>query len=136
MDVSLLGSILAPCLGFLLAGANAAAAQIGTDVGKDVLESAKRLWAKLRPHIEVRPSALEAARDVADAPDDKDALTAFEWQLRKLLRDQPGLEDELAPILADAIASGVVAAGTRSVAVGGNVSGSVIITGDSGVAQR
>jgi hypothetical protein len=136
MDVSLLGSILAPCLGFLLAGVNAAAAEIGANAGRDVLEAGKRLWAKLWPHIETRPAALEAARDVAESPDDQDALSALEWQLKKLLREQPGLEAELAPILADAVTSGVVAGGARSVAVGGSVTGSVIMTGDSGVVQR
>jgi hypothetical protein len=135
MDVSALVSILAPCLGLLMAGATAAAQEIGTSAGSELLAHAKRLWAKLRPHIEAKPGALEAAEDVAQRPDDERARGALELQLEKLLRDQPELVDAIAPIVRDALAAGVVAAGDRSVAVGGNVSG-VIVTGDSAVIRE
>jgi hypothetical protein len=132
MDVSALVSILAPCLGVLLSSATAAAEEIGRSVAPDLLAHAKRLWTRLRPHVEAKPAALEAAEDVAQAPDDGRTRAAFELQLEKLLRDDPALVDALAPIVKDAVAAGVVAAGERNVAVGGNVSG-VIVTGDSAV---
>jgi hypothetical protein len=135
MDISALVSILAPCLGLLMAGANAAADEIGRSVGPELLAHAKRLWAKLRPHVEAKPAALEAAEDVAQRPEDERTRGALELQLEKLLRDRPALVDELAPIVKDAVAAGVVAAGERSVAVGGNVSG-VIVTGDSAVIRE
>jgi hypothetical protein len=131
MDVSLLASILSPCLGLLLAGANAAAAEVGKGVGGDVLAVAKRLWAKLRPHVEERSGALEAAEDAAGRPDDPRAVAALELQLEKLLDGQPALVEELAAIVREAQAAGIVAVGARSVAVGGNVAGSTIVTGDS-----
>ncbi len=131
MEVSVLVSILAPCLGVLLAGANAAAEEIGRAVGPDLLAHARRLWAKLRPHVEAKPGAMEAATDVAERPDDERTRGALELQLEKLLRDHPELVQELAPIVKDAVAAGVVAVGERNVAVGGSVSGSVIVTGDS-----
>ena len=125
-----------PVFGVSLAGANAAASQVGVGVGTDLLESAKRLWAKLRPHFEARPAALEAAQDVADEPHNEGAARALEWQLTKILQDHPALVEELSPILEEAIDSGVVAVGTRNVAIRGPVVQSVINTGDNGVVQR
>jgi hypothetical protein len=136
MDVSVLVAILSPCLGVLLRGVNAAAEEIGKAVAPDLLDHAKRLWAKLWPHVESKPAALEAVGDVAKAPDDARTRAAFELQLEKLLKERPDLVSELAPIVKDAVASGVVAVGERSVAVGGNVSGGVIVTGDSSSVQK
>jgi|SRR5450755_1310529 hypothetical protein len=136
MDVSVLVSVLAPCLGALFAGMNAAAEEIGKSVGPELLEHAKRLWAKLRPHVESKPAALEAAKDVADRPDDTRTRAALELQLEKLLNDQPALVGEIAPLVKDALAAGVVAAGERSVAVGGSVTGGVIVTGDGAVVRE
>jgi hypothetical protein len=133
MDVSALVSILAPCLGLLITGANAVADEVGKSVAPVLLKHAKRLWAKLRPHVEAKPAALEAAEDVAQRPDDERTRAALELQLEKLLAGDPALLDALAPVLRDAVAAGAVAAGERAVAVGGNVTGSVIVTGDSAV---
>ena len=52
MEVSVLVSILGPCLGVLLTGVNAVAQEIGKSAAPELLEHAKRLWAKLRPHVE------------------------------------------------------------------------------------
>jgi hypothetical protein len=136
MDVTVLVSILAPCLGVLMKGVNAAAEEIGRAVAPDLLDHAKRLWAKLWPHVESKPAAVEAAGDVAQAPDDTRTRAAFELQLEKLLSEHPELVQELAPIVKDAVAAGVVAVGERSVAVGGSVSGGVIVTGDSASIQK
>ena len=136
MEVSVLVSILAPCLGVLLRGANAAAEEIGKRVAPELLEHAKRLWAKLRPHVESKSAALEAATDVAQAPDDPRARGALELQLEKLLSEQPALAQELAPLVRDALAAGVVAVGERNVAVGRDVTDSVIVTGDSASVQK
>jgi hypothetical protein len=130
MDISILVSVLAPCLSGLLGAVNAAATGFGEGVGADLVEHAKRLWAKLRPRVEAKPAALEAAQDVAQRPDDDRARGALELQLEKILADDPELTREIESLLRDAVAAGVVAAGERSVAVGGNVSG-VIITGDN-----
>ena len=86
--------------------------------------------------MESKPAALEAAGDVAEAPDDTRTRGALELQLEKLLNEQPGLVQELAPIVEDAVAAGVVAVGERSVAVGGSVTGGVIVTGDSATVQK
>ena len=113
MEVSVLVAILSPCLGVLLKGVNAAAEEIGKAVAPELLDHAKRLWAKLRPHVESKPAALEAAGDVAQAPDDARTRAAFELQLEKLLKERPELASELAPIVKDAVASGVVETATQ-----------------------
>jgi hypothetical protein len=46
-------------------------------VGADLVEHAKRLWAKLRPRVEAKPAVLEAAQDVAQRPDDDRARGAL-----------------------------------------------------------
>lgn len=135
MDISALVSVLAPCLGLLLTAVTGAANEVGRTVGSDLVEHAKRMWAKLRPHVESKPAALEAAEDLAARPDDPRARGAFELQLEKLFADAPALAREIAPLVREAIAAGVVAVGERSVAVGGNVSG-VIVTGDSAVIRE
>ena len=92
----------------------------------------RTLWDKLRPKVETRPAALEAIQDAADHPDDEDALAALRLQLKKLLAEDEALAKELAHLLAQARPAGqtVTASGNRSVAIGGSVSGSVIVTGD------
>ncbi len=52
--------------------------------------------------------------------------------LKKLLPEDPALAAEAARLLASAAPGGnVTASGERSVAIGGDASGSVIITGDN-----
>jgi hypothetical protein len=135
MDISALVSVLAPCLGALLGAVSAAADEVGRGVGSELFEHARRLWAKLRPHVESKPAALEAAQDVAARPEDARARGALELQLEKLFTEDRALSDAIALLLRDAVDAGVVAAGERNVAVGGNVSG-VIITGDSAVVRE
>jgi hypothetical protein len=135
MDISALVSVLAPCLGALLGAVSAAADEVGRGVGSELFEHARRLWAKLRPHVESKPAALEAAQDVAARPEDARARGALELQLEELFTEDRALSDAIALLLRDAVDAGVVAAGERNVAVGGNVSG-VIITGDSAVVRE
>ncbi|MDN5271213.1 hypothetical protein QTO31_04445 [Chloroflexus sp. MS-CIW-1] len=82
--------------------------------------------------MEARPAALEAAQDAAAHPDDEDALAALRLQLKKLLAEDDSLAQELARLLPQSGPAGqtVIASGNRSVAIGGNASGNVIITGD------
>ena len=79
-----------------------------------------------------------AARDVVQRPDDLDAAAALRLQLRKLLEADPRLAEELAGLVEEGRRAGVltVAAGARSVAVGGDMSDSVIVTGDDSTVRR
>jgi hypothetical protein len=82
--------------------------------------------------VEAKPAALEAAQDAATHPDDEDTLAALRLQLKKLLAEDEALAQELARLLPRSGPAGqtVIASGDRSVAIGGNASGNVIITGD------
>jgi len=128
--------LLAPFLPYLLKGVKLAgqeaAKALGEKAGEQGFEQAKALWEKLHPKVEARPAALEAAQDAAAHPDDEDALAALRLQLKKLLAEDPALAQELARLLPQSGPAGqtVIASGDRSVAIGGSVSGSVIVTGD------
>ena len=63
----LVGS-LAPFLPYLLKAGEEAAGEAGKKFGAEAWERAKALWAKLRPQVEAKPAAQEAAQDVAANP--------------------------------------------------------------------
>jgi hypothetical protein len=96
--------LLAPFLPYLVKGlklaGQEAAKKLGEKAGEQGFEQAKALWDKLRPKIEARPAALEAAQDAAAHPDDEDALAALRLQLKKLLAEDDSLAQELARLLA------------------------------------
>ena len=141
MDISAIvadaAQVLAPVLPYLLAKtADVAAGEAIKKVGKDTWGLAQRLWDKLRPAVEAKPSAGEAARDLAAKPDDQDRQAALRVQLEKLLEADQALAHEIARLVDEGRRAGltVVASGDRSVAAGGDVSGT-IITGDGNVAK-
>ncbi len=136
MDVGALASslttALVPVLPYLLKAGEKAAEETGKAVGSQSLEWAKSLWVKLKPKVEAKPMALEAAEDVAQTPDDEDAQATLRRQLRKLLEEDQLLAEEVRRWLEEGKAAGVTvtASGERSVAIGGDVKGSTIVTGD------
>jgi hypothetical protein len=126
--------ILTPFLPYLLKvgeGLGTRAAQQMEDKGWDL---ASKLWGRLGAKLDDRPSAKEAAADLAAQPTDEDAQAALRVQIKKLLTDEPQLQHELEALLKEAQGSGstttVTASGDRSVAIGHDVRGSTIITGD------
>jgi len=127
---------LAPYLSYLVKGlklaGQEAAKKLGEKASEQGFDHAKALWEKLRPKVEAKPAALEAVQDAAEHPDDEDALAALRLQLKKLLAEDEPLAQELARLLEQTRPAGqtVIASGERSVAIGGNASGNVIITGD------
>jgi len=125
-------SFLAPFLPYLLKAGEKAAEEMGRKMGSEAWEAAQALWSKLRPKVEAKPAAQEAVQDAAANPNDPDAQAALRQQLKKLLAEDPTLAAEIADLWRRAQAAGttVIAAGERSVAIGGSVSGSVIVTGD------
>ncbi len=133
-----LASFLAPFLPYLLKMGEKAAEETGKRLGEAAWERAKALWARLRPAVEARPAAQEAVQDAAANPQDEDTLAALRLQLRKLLADDPALAAEIARLWGEAQAAGVTvtASGSRSVAIGGSVRESVIVTGDKNRIDR
>jgi hypothetical protein len=59
--------------------------EAGKQLGVDAWEKAKSLWGKLRPQVDAKPAAQEAAQDVAETSDNEDAQAALRLQLKKLL---------------------------------------------------
>lgn len=124
--------LLAPALPYLIpaaAGAGKAALKrTGEKISDVTWDKAEALWSKLWPKIESKPSALEAAHDLANMPNDSDAQGAFSLQLKKLLAEDEQLARDVAQIFVDSSVH-VTASGERSVAAN-QVTNSVIVTGD------
>jgi hypothetical protein len=135
-DVTLTAAQLAPLLPYLLKGgielAKSAAGELGKKLSAEAWDGLKALAAKIRHKAEAKPALQEALTDAQTAPADPDAQAALRLQLKKLLAEEPDLLSEAARLLANAQGGGntVTASGERSVAIGGDVSGSVIVTGD------
>ncbi len=125
-------TVLAPLLPYLVKAGETAAEETGKAVAGQSWEWAKSLWTKLKPKVEAKEAALEAAQDVAASPEDQYARAAFLQQLKKLLIEDQSLAEEVSRWLDQGKASGitVTAKGERSVAIGGDVKGSTIVTGD------
>jgi len=139
MDIGALASsvttALVPLLPYLLKAGEKAAEETGKRVADQSLEWGKSLWTKLKPKVEAKEAALEAAQDVAQEPEDEDAQAALRRQLRKLLTEDQSLAEEVSRWLDQGKAAGinVTASGERSVAIGGNVKSSTIVTGSESV---
>lgn len=138
MDVATLAkdvaAFLTPFLPYLLKAGETAAEGVW---GQAAWESVKALWGKLRPKVEARPAAQEAAQELADHPDDEDAQAALRLQLRKILAEDEVLAAEVAQLWEKTKAMGVtvIASGEHSVAAR-EIEGSVIVTGDQNVVQQ
>lgn len=132
MEVAALTAFLAPFLSSFLAAGRDALTDAAERGGEAALEHAQRLWERLRGRIAERPEAEQAAQKVAGRPGSARRRRALTEQLERLLAEDPQLAEEIGELFAQARAAGVVAvaSGERSAAVGGSVSGSVIVTGD------
>ncbi len=134
MDVAILAIelavLLAPILADLMKMGGIAAEEASKKLGMEVTGG---LLGKLRSKIQAKPAAQEAVTDFVAAPNDEDALGALRQQLKKILDEDENLANEVSRLLEKAKASnaGAFAMGDRSVAIGGKVSGSVIVTGDN-----
>lgn len=113
-----------PVLEPILTGAGEKLGGVAAGAG---LDRAKALWAKLSAAVRGNEDARKAAQEVAQTPDDEDAVAALRLQIRKLLAANPSLAGDLAGVLGGD--GRVVASGEGAVAIGGNVSGSIIVTG-------
>jgi hypothetical protein len=127
--------ILAPFLPYLVKVGEGLGEEAAEHVQDQSRELATKLWARLSGKVAAKPAAQEAATDLAAQPADEDARAAMRIQLRKLLADDAGLRRELEGLLKAADSAGtttisVTASGERSVAIGHDVQGSTISTGD------
>jgi len=124
--------LLAPYLPYLLKGlklaGQEAAKALGEKAGEQGFEQAKALWDKLRHKKNVE----QVAQTVAALPDNQALREALREEIARALAEDESLAQELVRLLEQSRPSGqtVIASGDRSVAIGGSVSGSVIVTGD------
>lgn len=130
MEVAALTAFLAPFLPYLYRAGQTLVEDAGRKLGAEGWEHAKRLWARLHPSIEDKPAAREAAQELASRPEDEPARAALELQLEKLLEADAGLAHEISQLWEEAKAANVVVAGPRGVAIGRDMTGGLIVTGD------
>lgn len=131
MEIAALTAFLAPMLPYLVRAGQSAAEEAGRVIGEQAWSHGQALWQRLRPRVEEKAAAKEAVADVVQQPDDEEARIVLKRQLEKLLAEDDELAADVERLWADARAANVVtASGERSVAVGGSVRDSIIITGD------
>lgn len=125
-------AFLTPFLPYLLKAGDTAAEEAGKNLGTEAWNLAKAVWQKLQPKIAGKSDVQSAVENVAKEPNSTIDREIFQLQLRKLLADDPTLAAELVSLLGETRPAGVnvIASGKGSVAIGGNASGNVIITGD------
>jgi hypothetical protein len=99
MDIALLVKFLAPCLPFLLNVGNNAVEGAAKKLGEDVWRKATDIWGKLLPKVEAKPMAKGAAEELANSPDDADALDILQKQLKKLLDEDKALAADIAGLM-------------------------------------
>ncbi len=99
IDIGTLTVVLSSFLPYLLKAGEKAAEEAGKQLGEDTWDWAKGLWRKLHPKIEEKPSLLEAVKDVAANPKDKDYQAVLRVQLKKLLEQDTELANEIASLL-------------------------------------
>jgi len=129
-----IAAFLMPLLPYLLKVGDKAAEEVGKKIGGEGWERAKALWDKLRRKKNVE----QVAQTVAALPDNQALREALREEIARALQEDSALREEIARLWGEAEAAGVTvtAIGDRSVAIGGNVSGSVIITGDRNRVER
>jgi hypothetical protein len=128
-----IAAILAPFLPQLVKVGQAVAGGLSDQAEAHKGALAQAIWGRLFPKVNTTPAAHEAVHDAAQNPGDDDYQASLRVQLRKLLAHDPALARELQDILEQDASKDTVnvsAGGDRSVAVGGSVQGSSIVTGD------
>jgi len=123
-----ISAFLLPLLPYLLKVGDKAAEEVGKKIGGEGWDRAKALWDRLRRKKNVE----QVAQTAAALPDNQALREALREEIARALQEDGALWEEIARLWGEAEAAGVTvtASGDRSVAVGGDVSGSVIITGD------
>jgi len=123
-----ISAFLLPLLPYLLKVGDKAAEEVGKKIGGEGWDQAKALWERLRRKKNVE----QVAQTAAALPDNQALREALREEIARALQEDSALREEIARLWGEAETAGVTvtAIGDRSVAIGGNVSGSVIITGD------
>ena len=144
MEVTTLTTFLAPFLPYLLNPGKGTSETATNKFGEASWQKAQTVWAVLKPKVDAKESAKEAAMDVAKNPDDEDSQTVLRVQLKKLVASDEALSNQLAGIFQVDSSSSMPTTqitqnvkGNQNQTIGqisggqvfGNVTGSVIISG-------
>jgi hypothetical protein len=111
LDIAILVKMLAPALPVLMGLGQKAIEKGAEKLGEKGVEGlVGQIWQRLKPKVEAKPAAIEAAADVAKAPEDEDAIASLRQQLKKILEDPENadLKAEIAKLLdeSDEVKSG------------------------------
>lgn len=112
-----------------------AGASVADEALRHLPEAVGGLWQAVSERFKAKPAAEAAANDLTAEAEDVDNQELFELQLKKLLKDDPDFAAEVTGLLEKAQAGmsgaiatgGGVAAGAGGVAIGGSVSGNIVI---------
>ncbi len=130
VDPVSLTAFLAPFLPFLLKGAETVAEEAGRVFGQEAWQAAKGLWSKLRPKVDEKPAVTDAAKAVANDPEDELARNALAFQLRELLAADLDLKAELEQLWRQTEPAIIAFAAERGIAIAGDAKGSTFVTGN------
>ncbi|MBA3947875.1 MAG: NACHT domain-containing protein, partial [Herpetosiphonaceae bacterium] len=124
--VAKLVALLTPALPLLLQSDGTSTSPVLELLEPRQWQEAQALWERLGPVVAAKPELREAMGDVVASPEDEDAIPALRQQFKKLLTADPALAAALAQIIAPA-----ASASGRSVTIGGDTTGSTVVTGDA-----
>ena len=119
---------------YLLKMGEKATEEVGKKIGGEGWDKAKALWSKLGRKDEVKI----AAETAVALPDNPAIQLGLETEIARALEEDKDLRQEITRLWGEAKAAGVtvLAKGVRSVAIGGNVNKSTIVTGDDNKVKR
>ncbi len=128
---------LTPFIPYLIKGgieaAKSAAGKVGELSIEKGWEKAQAMWSKFVSHDEIK----KTAEIVAKHPDDADAQASLRLQIKLALAADETLAATLEKLLSEPGEKRTVTAqGNRSIAIGGNASNNIIITGDHNKARK
>jgi hypothetical protein len=104
MDIALLVNLLAPALPVLLGLGQKAIDKGAEKLGEKGAEGlVGKMWQLLKPKVGAKPGALDIAKDFANDPENKGAISSLEYQLQKILEapENKDLAAEIAKLLAE-----------------------------------
>lgn len=118
-----------------------AGAKMADEAVEHLPEAVAGLWKAISERFKSKPEATAAANDLTAKPDEPDNQADFRKQLRRLLEEDPAFAQQVETQFKKAEASvsiniqgdgaaatgGSVAAGKGGIAVGGSVSGNIVL---------
>lgn len=132
MDIEVLASQVGPLVSAAVAAYGTAALTKAEDAAAtETVKLGQRLLSRLLKRKSAAPGISGAVTDLAGALKDPDFQAALRAQIKKALRQDPDLAEELTELLPDADRIAVKAS-ERAIAVGGNSNG-INSTGDNAV---